>query len=72
MNSTKLRSRLAGKITVLLESGRIITTSTFLVVPLVRYHDTCLAKLMLRSYYGAFVISPTGHNVEAVIHGPDA
>ncbi len=27
------------------------------------YHD---------NYYGAFVLDPDGHNVEAVIHGPDA
>jgi len=24
------------------------------------------------NYYGAFVLDPDGHNVEAVIHGPDA
>lgn len=24
------------------------------------------------NYYGAFVISPTGHNIEAVIHTPEA
>ena len=24
------------------------------------------------TYYGAFVLDPDGHNIEAVIHGPPA